>query len=186
MQNSALRQLVNRPKYIVCKADKNMGTVLIERDKIIHQVIKEHLGNKNTYRQLNCHETNAQIRKLSYHFDAFTSEFKTELGGETTTFLHRSKRQFGHNISKFRATIKVHKNPPKTRPVVATCGTYLGSLSKWLDQQLQALMTFLPWCTKDSQTLRDELIPLEIPNLARLFSFDAVSMYSNIDLDHAM
>ena len=52
--------------------------------------------------------------------------------------------------------------------------------------QLQALMNFLPWCTKDSQTLRDELIPLEIPNLARLFSFDAVSMYSNIDLDHAM
>jgi hypothetical protein len=47
-------------------------------------------------------------------------------------------------------------------------------------------MNFLPWCTKDSQTLRDELIPLEIPNSARLFSFDAVSMYTNSGRDHAM
>ena len=89
-----------------------MGTVLIERDKNIRQVIKEHLGNKKNYRQLNCHDTNAQIRKLSYLFDAFTSKFKTELGEETTTFLHHSKRQFGDNTRKVRATIKVHKNPP--------------------------------------------------------------------------
>jgi hypothetical protein len=47
-------------------------------------------------------------------------------------------------------------------------------------------MKFLPWCVKDSKSFRDELIQLEIPPNTKLFTFDAVSMYSNIDLDHGL
>ncbi len=78
----------------------------------------------------------------------------------------------------------MHKNPPKTRPVVATCGTFLGSVSKWLDYQLQPLMQYMPWCIKDSKTYRDELIQLEILQNAKLFMLDMISIYFNIDLDH--
>jgi hypothetical protein len=95
-------------------------------------------------------------------------------------------RQCGHNIARFRATAKVHKSPVKLRPVVAKVGTTIEGVSKWLDYKLQNLLEYLPWCVKDSQSFRDEVIKLNIPPNARLVTFDAISMYPNIDIDHAL
>lgn len=50
---------------------------------------------------------------------------------------------------------------------------------------LQKIMKQLPWCIKDSATFRNEVIQIEVPENAKLVTFDAISMYSNIDLDHA-
>ncbi len=81
---------------------------------------------------------------------------------------------------------KVHKTPIKLRPVVAKVGTAIESVSKWLDWVLQRVMKReLPWCPKDSASFRDMVMQVEIPPTARLVTFDAVAMYSNIDLDHA-
>ncbi len=158
----------------------------MERDKLIQQVIEEHLSNVNVYKQLTAADTSAAMQCLRYKFDDFRNKHKETLGQNVLTFFRRSLNQHGCNVAKFRATIKVHKNPPTTRPIVATCGTFLGSVSKWLDYQLQLLMQFLPWCIKDSKSFRDELIHLKVPPNAKLFTCDAVSMYSNIDLDHGL
>ncbi len=72
------------------------------------------------------------------------------------------------------------------RPVVAKVGTSIESVSKWLDHELQKLMTHLPWCIKDSYSFRDEVINLQIPPNAKLVTFDAQAMYSNICIDHAL
>ena len=90
------------------------------------------------------------------------------------------------NKHVFRATAKVHKEPVKLRPVVAKCGTTIEALSKWLDTEMQLIIPALPWCVKDSHSFRDEVIRLRLPRGARIFTFDAVSMYSNIDLNHAL
>jgi len=163
-----------------------MGTVLMERDTVIKQIIKEHLGNASVYKKLTAAEASAAMIKLRYKFDDFRNKHKKTLGTNILTFFRRSLNQHGCNVAKFRATIKAHKTPPKTRPNIATCGTFLGSVSNWLDYHLQPLMKFLPWCVKDSKSFRDELIQLDIPPNAKLFTFDAVSMYSNIDLDHGL
>ncbi|KAL7481372.1 hypothetical protein ACHAW6_007053 [Cyclotella cf. meneghiniana] len=47
-------------------------------------------------------------------------------------------------------------------------------------------MSEIPWCVKDSNSFRAELTQLELPPNAKLSTFDAISMYSNINLDHAM
>jgi hypothetical protein len=67
LQNNALRKLINHPKYIVLQADKNMGTVLMERDTVIKQIIKEHLGNASVYKKLTAAEANAAMIKLRRH-----------------------------------------------------------------------------------------------------------------------
>ncbi|KAL7501818.1 LOW QUALITY PROTEIN: hypothetical protein ACHAXN_000127, partial [Cyclotella atomus] len=48
------------------------------------------------------------------------------------------------------------------------------------------LKSEIPWCIKDSESFRSEVIKLDLPPNARLVTFDAKSMYSNIDLDHAI
>eukprot|EP00804_Cyclotella_cryptica_P019481 CCRYP_006649-RB/>CCRYP_006649-RB protein AED:0.21 eAED:0.04 QI:0/-1/0/1/-1/0/1/0/367 len=48
------------------------------------------------------------------------------------------------------------------------------------------MMTHLPWCVKDSDTFRREVIEIRVPPNAKLVTFDAQAMYSNICLDHAM
>ncbi|KAL7502016.1 hypothetical protein ACHAXN_000326 [Cyclotella atomus] len=94
--------------------------------------------------------------------------------------IHQSK------IAVFCATAKVHKKPMMLRPVVAKCGTAIESLSKWLDCKLQKLKSEILWCIKDSESIRTEVITLDLPPNARLVTCDAKSMYSNIDLNHAM
>ncbi len=44
----------------------------------------------------------------------------------------------------------------------------------------------MPAVLKESWTIRDKLIALDLPKNARVFTADTVSMYTNIDRDHAM
>jgi hypothetical protein len=47
-------------------------------------------------------------------------------------------------------------------------------------------MKLLPWCIKDSDSYRREVIQVQVPPNARLVTFDAISTYSIINLDHAI
>ena len=58
--------------------------------------------------------------------------------------------------------------------------------SKWLDYWLQKLKPNIPTYLKDSQQVLDELKHLRLPPNAKLFTCDAVSMYNNIDTEHAI
>ena len=81
---------------------------------------------------------------------------------------------------------KVQKPPVKLRPIVAKVRSSIELVSKWLDYELQKLMTHLPWCGKDSDSFRGEAINLRGPANARLVTFEAQAMYSNITFDHAL
>jgi hypothetical protein len=70
--------------------------------------------------------------------------------------------------------------------VVAKVGTSIEAVRKWLDVKLQHLMKLLPLCIKVSDSFRREVIQVRVPPNARLVTFEAVSMYSNTNLDHAM
>ena len=52
--------------------------------------------------------------------------------------------------------------------------------------KLHLLMKLLPWCIRDSDSFRCEVIQVRVSPNASYVTFDAVGMYSNINLDHAM
>ena len=103
------------------------------------------------------------------------------------TFFKRGEEQCGDKIAQFYLTIKVHKTPYKFRPIVATCGTLLSLVSRWLDYKLQQCIHLVPTYLKNSKDLINQLRELgDLPRNAKLFSYDAISMYTNIDTEHAI
>ena len=91
-------------------------------------------------------------------------------------------------LPQFYCTPKVHKKPEwKTRPIVSCINSRMGDLSKWVDVQLQQLMPLCPTHLKDSRTFLDHLRQLQtVPPTAIILTADAVSMYTNINTDHAL
>jgi hypothetical protein len=91
-----------------------------------------------------------------------------------------------YRIPQFYLTVKVHKTPTKTRPIVSCVNSYLNVFSKWLSHRFKELLSFVPTYIKDSFQVLDELKTLKLPPQAKLFTCDAVSMYTNIDSVHGL
>ena len=104
------------------------------------------------------------------------------------TYFSRLKDQDGDSlISKFYMLAKVHKNPWKTRPVVATCGTIWHGISRWADYYLKKFIPFIPSYTKDCFQVKKELEELgTLPPGTFLATMDATAMYTNICTDHGL
>ena len=90
------------------------------------------------------------------------------------------------SISTFYQTIKIHKDPWSTRPIISCPGTLLYNLGKWVDATLQPIADTQPAYFKDSLALKNLLSEIDLPPYARLFSADAVSMYTNIKTTEAL
>ena len=138
------------------------------------------------------------MAKLSYDYKSFLAKYRTT-EGETTEkeyvtisqaeeiFLQRSAKKCGNKFAKFYITAKIHKTPWATRPVVSTCGTLMAGLSKWTDYWLQQLTPNIPTYLRDSSQLLEQLKKLgPLSPGARLFTADAVSMYTNIETSHGL
>ena len=101
-------------------------------------------------------------------------------------------------ISCFYTTVKVHKKvkekiPNPFRPIVATCGTALAILSKWLDYKLEQLKPHILTYIKDSSDFLKYIKAFQklqkngrLPANARHFIADAKSKYTYIDTNHGL
>jgi len=86
----------------------------------------------------------------------------------------------------FYLTVKVHKTPLKTRPIVSCSGSLLYGLGVWLDDKLQKVAQQQKSYFKSSFDLKTDLVALQLPPDARLFSADAIAMYTNIPTARAL
>ena len=149
-----------------------MGITIFNWEVYIKQVLQEHLHNKQVYLNITI-KYQTRLQDLSMHFKQLSDRHANTLRKSILTFFTGSQEDHSHNIACFQSTAKVHKTPIKLWQIVAKVGTAIESLSKWPGIMLQKLMKQLPWCIKN------------YPPNARLVTFDAISMYSIIDLDHA-
>jgi hypothetical protein len=94
-------------------------------------------------------------------------------------------------VPQFYGIYKVHKHgTPKTRPIVSSVNSIPEIISKWVDNWLKKVVrTILPTYIRDADNLMKELRRTflhGLPHGARLFSVDAIGMYSNMDTDHGI
>ena len=90
-------------------------------------------------------------------------------------------------------TLKAHKlkqgqnvDHLKSRPIVSCPGSLLHGIGIWVDRKLQDVAKNTISYFKNSLELKEQLTQLNLPPNARLFSADAVSMYTNIPTHTAL
>ena len=93
----------------------------------------------------------------------------------------------------FYLTLKAHKLKPgqnvthlKSRPIVACPGSLLHPRCIWIDRKLQTLAKQQESYFCNSYKLRQQLCSTTYPPNAKLFTADAVSMYTNIPTNSAI
>ncbi|KAL7544934.1 hypothetical protein ACHAWF_008298 [Thalassiosira exigua] len=182
------KYLRNNNNFIVVEGDKNVGCCV--QDSPIHNTkgVSEHLGDKTVYCPLTKAQAFNKYWALRYQVIAWLSRHQdSSLSPAEWNYLYEAILRYPDKLARFRMTLKAHKTPYKMRPIVCCAGTFINCLSKWLDHWLQKLKHLCPTYIKDSTSLLDRLDELgELPPNTKLFTADAVSMYTNIDTDHAI
>ena len=184
-QRAALTMLRSNNNLHIFKTDKNLGPAIIETATYIQRALDEHLSDQETYGKL--HELGAES-----WMDEIRDEIRNKViarlpKGNDKTYLQRSLSAVKDPFAYFYMLAKVHKSPWKTRPIISVSGSLLHGLGKWVDMCLQHIISTLPYVCKSSYHLTQELrtLTLQSTNI-KLFTMDAVSMYTNIDTDHAL
>ena len=184
-----LQEFKNQKELMAAVTDKNLGIALIPRSLYIQRAWEDHLRNRNTYQEIHPRFIRIERMRMKYLIGRFTTKClcgEYTLSEQEMTFFRRLVENYSDKIiSKFYLTLKVHKSPWKTRPVVATCGTIFAGISKWADFQLQKTIHLVPSRIHDFFHVKKQLEDLgELHPGTRLFTMDAVAMYTNIDTNH--
>ena len=185
-QRRALQHLRAQRDFLVINCDKNLGPAIIERDEYIKLVIRDHLSDADTYRRLSPVEADIVAKAIVRLFDDWYRLRAKDLTKEECTFLSYHRAHYTSVFSTFYATAKVHKAALSTRPIVSTSGTLLYALGVWCDSKLQLAAQRQRSYFKNSFALKKELDGITLPPNARLFTADAVSMYTNIPTNLAL
>jgi hypothetical protein len=186
-QESALRWLLQNNQISVLNADKNLGPVVMERDKYLHFAYKDHLQDTNTYLRLSKNEASRRLYKTSERIFNFIDIFENgSLSKNDSTYILRTTEKNLDKPSYMYLLAKINKSPLKTRAIISYSGSLCHGLATWLDVYLKKIIKHMPYVATSSKTIVEELRKQRWNSNATLFTMDAVSMYTNIHLGHAL
>ena len=183
----ALLYLQTNDEYLVVKCDKNLGPALIEKDAYIKMIIRDHLSDDKTYIRLSADEAINRAQALGRRIRSWIDTHKQLLTKDEIKFLlyHLNKAK-QTPFSYFYGMMKVHKYPLKTRPVVSYSGSISWALGVWIDTKLQQVAHQQRSFFKDTFELKALLDEVTIHPNDRLFTADAVAMYTNIPTEKGL
>jgi len=186
-QHRVLAALQQQQKFLIAPCDKNLGPAIIETADYLRIAFRDHLNDNNTYSKLsNLQATNlaAQIKST---IQRWMKTYRSSLTRMERTFIKHHLETNKTPFARFYLTLKAHKLKAnetvehlKSRPIVSCPGSLLHPLGNWVDHQLQKVATRQQSYFRNSYELLQLLHSIELPPHARLFTADAVSMYTNI------
>jgi hypothetical protein len=192
-QQCALRQLQQQQDFLIVPCDKNLGPAIIQTEDYMRIAFRDHLSDRNTYRRLKPNEVAIIPVQLTNAVEAWMKEHKQWLSKMERKFIKKELEENKNPFARFYLTLKAHKLKQgqnvqhlKSRPIVSCPGSLLHPLGLWIDRQLQPVAACQPSYFKNSYALREELLQMELPPNAVLFTADATSMYTTIPTNTAM
>ena len=185
-QRQALRTLRRQDTFLVVQCDKNLGPAVIEKDRYIKMAIRDHLRDTRTYKRLSETEADQKEDYIRRQIQRWMKKHKKVLSRSERRFLqhHLDTNEFPFAV--FYITMKVHKSPLKSRPIVSCSGSLLEGIGVWIDDKLKIAAREQPSYFKSSYDLKQELLSMDIPPNTYLFTADARAMYTNIPTDRAL
>ncbi len=161
----------------------------MDADQYIQWGLQEHLLDPTTYQLLSEEDSRIAANKLYITIYQWTRKHSicNLLTKDSRKYIHQKIQHarsdpFGYVY----LTIKIHKTAISTRPICSNLSCLPHILGQWVDLVLQPAVTSQPTYFKDLFNLKHELNTLVIPPNASLFTNDAVSMYTNIDIDDCL
>ena len=186
-QANILQQIRSNQDIIIAHADKNLGPVGVDTEQYIRWALDEHLSDTTTYVQVSEADTIKASNDLFTEIYQWTRTAGMSLSQDARNYIRYwiQKNRFDP-FGNFYLTIKIHKTPQSTHPVCSDCASLVHPLGKWLNYALQPVVEDQPFYFKDSFSLKQELDKIILPPNASIITFDAVSMYTNINIDDSI
>ncbi|BDA48890.1 hypothetical protein COCOBI_12-5730 [Coccomyxa sp. Obi] len=181
----ALYDLRRRPDIIVKPADKNLGLTLMGRDWYMLEC----------YRQLSDSEVYLELAEMAFDAEEIKAKaLHCVTAMDKLGLKANEKKWLVHYISEsssvpaFYIMPKLHKEPVKGRPIVASCGWCTTPLSQWCANTLAPIVAQLPTVLKDTADLISRLKDVRFSADANvlLSTADVESLYTSIPVEDAV
>ena len=192
-QHRALRTLQQQQTFLIVPCDKNLGPAIIERHDYLKIAMRDHLSDTTTYKSLTTSEIDRYSSDITKNILGWMKTHHKKLTKMEHAFLRKKLKSNQSPYARFYLTLKAHKLKPgqtvddlKSRPIVSCPGSLLHGLGVWVDRKLQEVAQRIVSYFKNTLELKKELLNLNLPRNARLFTADAVSMYTNIPTHTAL
>lgn len=174
--------LKNDTSIIIKPADKNLGTVVVDRSWYEGEALRQ-LCDTKVYTKVQTIPTHLYapaVRALDKYGDWVDHDVRN--------FILEHHTAKDAHAAKFYLLPKVHKEnePLKGRPICSSIGTATHNASIWLDAQLQPLMHNISSYIKDSRAVCIKLSTLVVPGDCVLASLDVASLYPSISITEGL
>ena len=155
--------------------------------------MKAHLLDGQTYRRLSNAECANNKKRLEQELKSWIKTYNKTLTKMKHAFLKQGLENNKKALAGFYLTLKAHKLKPgqnvthlKSRRIIACPGSLLHPLDIWIDRKLQTLAKHQESYFHNSYELRQQLCCTTYLRNAKLFTADAVTMYTNIPTNTAI
>ena len=186
-QQRALSTLQQQDTFLIVPCDKNLGPAIIEHQDYLKIAIRDHLNDTTTYKLVNPSEIECSATIVKKSIVAWLQTHHKKLTKMERAFIREKLYENKAPYARFFSTLKAHKLKPgqtvdhqKSRPIVSCPGSLLHGLGIWVDRKLQEVAKSTISYFKKSIKLKEQLLKLNLPPNACLFTADTVSMYTNI------
>ena len=181
-----LRKIRRDDNIIIVNADKGLGPCAVTYEQYVKDALV-HLRDPNTYQQLTEAEANtATSATCTMILDWCRKHRNKGVTINDVKYIRKSLRENDDPFGYFYTMYKIHKPGRKTRPVCSDCSSVIHALGKWITTELNPIAQRQQSYFQNSFALKTILDEMEIPNNTKLFSCDAVSMYTNIPTGPAL
>ena len=192
-QHRALRMLQQQQTFLIIPCDKNLGPAIIEHHDYLKIAMRDHLSDTTTYNSLSTSEIDRYSSEINKNILDWLKTYNKKLTKMKCDFIREELKSNQSPFACFYLTLKAHKLKPgqtvdqlKSRPIVSCPGSLLHVLGVWVDRKLQEVAQRTVSYFKSTLELKKQLLELHLPTNARLFTADAVSMYTNIPAHMAL
>jgi hypothetical protein len=174
-----IKDFIKKKPFKILNCDKNIGSAIISHELFL-KISYIHLDDRTNFSTLESDPLDSTTKLISDKL------LELKLSKDLSNNLAKVLLVKNPKLGKFNILPKLHKSKFGTRPIINSIDHPTSNISQFLDFILQPFVKTSQSFIKDSQNLIQKLELKEFPDNIKIYSLDFESLYSNINLSHAL